>query len=275
MRHGEPKAYFEKARANVDKALDLDETLVEAKLIDGALQFFFEWNWEEADRILEEVLKLDSSLVETHSCYLHSHDARGHIDESLLAVRSALMRQPDSFAIRSELGCASYYAHEFENSLDAYHDVLKDDPNNYKTYWGLGRAYGQLHRYDQAIAALETGLEKGGGQWSVLLSELAHAYASNGEEDKARRILDELKRRENEEHEFVDPYVYAIIYVGLNDNDKVFRQLQRAYEIKSPALPSMNTEPKLAHLRDDPRFQEMIRRLRFQDWRRARAPGND
>jgi tetratricopeptide (TPR) repeat protein len=271
---GGPKAYFKQAKANADKALDLDPTLVEAKIVEGLLEYFFYWNWENAQAALDEALRLDSSLVESHPCYLHCMDALGRTDQSLAAVRSALMRQPDSMALRRELGCVYYYAHEFENSLDAYHAVLKDDTDNPQIYFGLGRAYGQLRRYDEAIDALETGRKVDGGNWSGLLSELGYVYARSGQSDKAKRILDELQRRENEEHEFVDPYVYAMIYVGLDENAKAFQELQRAYEIKSPWLPSLNTEPKFAHLHEDPRFQSLARTLRFRARAKARALNN-
>jgi hypothetical protein len=60
-----------------------------------------------------------------------------------------------------------------------------------------------------------------------------------------------------------------MIYVGLDENEKAFQELHRAYEIKSPWLPSLNTEAKFAHLQEDPRFQSLARTLRFRA--RARA----
>lgn len=57
----------------------------------------------------------------------------------------------------------------------------------------------------------------------------------------------------------------AFPYAGLGDANAVFAQLNRAYARRDPDLPYFNVDPILNECRADPRFIEMLRKLRLQD----------
>ena len=256
-----PVEHFRKARHEIDTALALDPDLPEAKIADGLVKYFYEWDWAGAEQAVEQALLLDPSMVEADACYLHSLDVLGENEDPLQRVQRAVALHPASIAIRSELGCASYYAGQFDKAVDFYSETLKMDPENPMLYWGLGRTRAQQQRWPEALATLRAGQGKPGGDWSGLDAEIAYALARQGRTEEARDIIGHLRAREQKQ--FVDPYLFAMIYAGLGENNEVFKQLELACEKKSPFIPTLPVDPKLLSLHRDPRFRQLLQRLKF------------
>ena len=57
----------------------------------------------------------------------------------------------------------------------------------------------------------------------------------------------------------------AMIYMRLGQKELCFEYLEKAYEERSPRLSLINVEPRLDALRDDPRFQDLLRRMNFPE----------
>ena len=53
----------------------------------------------------------------------------------------------------------------------------------------------------------------------------------------------------------------AVVYAKLGDRDRAIACLERAYAAHSSDMLFVNVEPCFDPLRDDPRFQALIRRL--------------
>ncbi len=54
-----------------------------------------------------------------------------------------------------------------------------------------------------------------------------------------------------------------MIYAGLGEKNQAFTWLEKAYEERASRLIWLKTEPMIDSLRSDPRFGELLRRLRF------------
>ena len=58
----------------------------------------------------------------------------------------------------------------------------------------------------------------------------------------------------------VSPYRIALVYAGLNENDKAFEWLQKAIEVRDERLVRVKVDPQLYSLHADPRFHEVVLR---------------
>ena len=74
-------------------------------------------------------------------------------------------------------------------------------------------------------------------------------------------MLDELLTRSGQR--FVPPYHIALVYHGLGENDKALTWLKKGYEIRDPKMAFLKVEPKWNDLRSDPRFEELMKKMRF------------
>ena len=77
---------------------------------------------------------------------------------------------------------------------------------------------------------------------------------------EALRILNELKAKSQQEP--VSAFSFAIIYLGLRENDQAFAWLEKTYENRELiALSSLKLDPLWDPLRSDPRFADLMRRI--------------
>jgi tetratricopeptide repeat protein len=91
-------------------------------------------------------------------------------------------------------------------------------------------------------------------------SGLAHAYAATGQKANAEKILRELLQESRTR--YVSPYMIATICAGLGDKDRAFEFLEKAYQERSPDIPSfIKADLRIDTLRCDPRFQDLLRHV--------------
>jgi tetratricopeptide (TPR) repeat protein/predicted Ser/Thr protein kinase len=257
----DPAVHLPKAKALVREALRRDETLVEALLVDGAVKFFFDWDWTGSETALKHGVLLDPSALENHACYLHSLETVGRVEEALHTVKLASAQHPNSIAIQSELGCAAYYAGRLEEAAAYWKQALANDPENSYLHWGVGRTLAQLGRFGEAEAVLQAGQKKPGGEWSAIVAELAYLLGRTHRSEQARALIATLQTRSA--NEYVDPYLLAMAYAGVGDIDEIFRHLDRAIAGRSSWIPSLPVDPKFTPFREEPRFTALLEKLKL------------
>ena len=97
------------------------------------------------------------------------------------------------------------------------------------------------------------------GRRSLSIGILGHAQALSGDEDGARKALDELLARRKEQ--YVSAYDIAIIHAGLDQRDEALGWLETASEERNGWLVFLKVEPRFENLRSDERFAATIERL--------------
>jgi len=93
------------------------------------------------------------------------------------------------------------------------------------------------------------------GIWAIQ----AYVYGRSGQQVEARRALEkwqQLNRRRQ-----MDPAATALAYVGMDAKDEAFAWLQRAYSEHSNVLAALKVDPIYDALRNDSRFQVLLRRV--------------
>jgi hypothetical protein len=86
-------------------------------------------------------------------------------------------------------------------------------------------------------------------------------YAVTGKRSEALKLTDELKQLSA--RKYVPATSVALIYAGLGDKDQAFEWLERAYDQHAFQLQWITLEPRFDDLRSDPRFQDLLRRMRI------------
>jgi len=120
----------------------------------------------------------------------------------------------------------------------------------------------RLGPYEEAIAELQKGLTLSGGE-SEMAGALGHAYALAGKRGEAEKALVELNERSTQQ--YVAPFDVAVIYVGLGAMSPTFEWLDKAYEDHSTWLTYIKVDPRFDSIRDDPRYRDLLRRMRLPE----------
>jgi hypothetical protein len=93
----------------------------------------------------------------------------------------------------------------------------------------------------------------------LMCAALAHTFGAAGRTKEAFQMLADLT--ELAKQKYVSPYFLAGIHAGLGENDRAIEYLERCYEEHSHWLLYLHLDPSLDSLRDDLRFQELLRRV--------------
>jgi hypothetical protein len=70
---------------------------------------------------------------------------------------------------------------------------------------------------------------------------------------------------ERSSHEFVSPAEIAILYFTLEDKDKGFMWLEKAFEQLDYNLTFLKTNPFYDNIRSDPRFKAILKKMNLDE----------
>ncbi len=253
-----PTEAYPKAKAAARKALELDPTLGEAHTsLAGALQDY-DWDWPEVEREHKQAVELSPGYATAHQWYGNYLNMMGRFEEAQAQIRQARDLDPLSLIINCNLAWAYHFARNDDLALEELRKTKDMDPNFYWTHLALGRVYVQKKMYADAISSLERATELSGGN-TMVLSELGHAYAVAGKRGDAQRILAKLQQASRQR--YVSAYDVGLIYVGLGQTEEAMRWLEKAYREHCRSLQFSGVEPRLDPLRNQVRFQELLKQL--------------
>lgn len=251
-----PGVCYPLAQLAVSRALELDLNLAEGYVALGRIKHEYEWDWEGAEQAFQRAIELNPNLAVAHAHYaafLGGRERRQALDEISLA--QAL--DPLSLLYPTIKGHLLFTQRRYPEAISVLSRVLETDPAYYTAGWFLGMAYEQLGAYDEAIAVLER--VKLASNLVHILPHLGHAYAVANRRAEAEQVLAELLLQAANTH--VSPFAFVHIYTGLGKIDQAFEWLEKAYEARDPKLSYLKVHPRWDRLRQDARFDDLLRRL--------------
>ena len=249
-----------RAEAAALKALEIDDALGEAHLALGSVRWA-QWDWEGARKEFERAIELKPSYGEAHHLYAHYLWAVGRAEEGLSENRRYLELDPLWPRPYECMGYHLMMARQFDNAIDLFEKALEIDPTYFFAHANLGDAYVQQDRLEEAAASYRAAIGLSEDPMSQVPLSLAYIEAVSGNGREAEEILDRL---ESEGAGF-SPAVLAMVYGALGDTDEAFDRLEQAYQQKDWMLTFINNHPWFDALRDDPRFQDIVRRMDFTE----------
>jgi adenylate cyclase len=256
-----PAEAFQKARAAVLKALQLDPTLAEAHASMAYVKTYYDWNWTGAEEEFRKALELDPNYADAHHSYSRLLASLGRMEEARAELKRARELDPLSLWIQANAGVISYFGRQYHQAIQELRQINRQDPNLDVPYWGLGLCYEQLGMYDEAVTQLQKAIDLS-GRGANGIASLGHAYGLAGRRGEALKILLELQERAK--RSYVSSYQIALIHLGLHQNDQAMEQLEKAFKERSTLLVYVGMDPRFDPLRSDPRFEDLLRRIGLQ-----------
>ncbi len=253
-----------KAKSAAQKALELDEKLAEAHIALGRIKQLHEWDWQGAEGAFRRGIELNPNATFPRILYANYLTALGRFEESIVIGKRTLEIDPLSPAAYNEYGWALEYAGRDEEALEQYRKGLELDPDFAQSHGVLASFYLRKGLVEKAIIHTEKEENSlGETRPPPPLGLVGNVYARAGRRVDALRILNELKRRAKSEH--VPAMALAHIYLGLGEYEVALELLERAYEERFIGLVWLKVGRRYDPLRDDPRFQALLRRMNFPE----------
>jgi eukaryotic-like serine/threonine-protein kinase len=257
-----PMQAYPRAKELALKAMSLDDTLSAPHVQLATIKLHHEWDWDGAEAEFKRAIELSPSDAAAHHIYAHHLLALGRLDESVRETRLAAELDPLNPQFATCVGWHCLYARQYDAAVDQCLSIIRDKRAVNLTYYYLGRVYARQGKLDEAIAALQTAVEKSGG-WNSILATLGYALARAGKRDEALQVLEKLEERA--ETRYVSAMDVAVVYAGLNDADHVFEWLDKAFRERSTWLVHIAWDERFLELRSDPRFPALLRRIGLPD----------
>ena len=249
-----------KARAAAVRALELDPTLAEAQTSLATEKFNYEWDWSGAAQGFERAIGLNPSYATAYQRYSLYLIAIGRAQDSFAQIQKARELDPLSLSINFSLGWRLYMARQYDAAITQLKDTLEMDPSYELPHLVAGQAYEQKGNYALAIPELRKAVELSRGT-PLMVSALAHAYARSGNRAEAEKLLAQLQAKSM--NQYVSPYYFAIVCVGLGRTEEALDWLEKAFGDRSNGLVFLKVEPELDDLRSNSRFIALQQKLEF------------
>jgi DNA-binding winged helix-turn-helix (wHTH) protein/TolB-like protein len=232
-------------------AVELDDTLSEAHMSLAYVKEY-KWDWAAAEREHKRSLELNPYSAVAHQAYTYYLVDVGRLDEALvIAERAEKLYEVNP---RPLVGYVYFHKRQFDKAIELF---LLNPPGQ---KFLLAHAYLAKGMRKEAVAQMQTVRDNDNASvsWGGH-PMLAHTYALVGKRDEAMRILNEQK--ELAQRRYISPYNFAIIYLGLGDQDRAFEYLERAYAEHPQTLVHLKSQPMFDSLRSDPRYTELLRKM--------------
>ncbi len=260
------KERFPKARAAAIKALEIDETLGEAHTALAEVEVDA-WNWSVAERGFKRAIELSPNYPTARHWHAELLSRLGRHDEAIREMKRAQELDPLSLIINAMVGHTLMMARRYDEAIEQFKKTLEMDPNfNLARIW-LARAYTYKGMYEEAITEREKRIDGPGGNPDNRatqiqnFAELKAAYRKSGAKGFWEKRL-EIQKQNQAQGGSDRPFVMAEIYANLGDKDQALEWLEKVIEERG-GDGYIKVDPALDQLRDDPRFQELLRRVGF------------
>jgi len=269
-----PRTALEQARQAADRSLELDPNQAEGYLAMGDVSRMLYRDWSRAESCYARAITLNPSYEGARRSRAMMLSALGRHEEALRESERAVELDPFCLVMASSAAWMHYAAGDYKAAIARCRHTIDMDPEYLPARRILGAAYLQAGLFKDAIAALEDAAAIGSGD-PVVLAWLAHAKGVTRAPEYARDLLVRVHALEKVRH--VPAYHLALAYIGLDDVDKAFELLERAYAECDPVLPGVSVEPRFDPLRGDFRYRDLLARLDMPSIRdsglRLRHPG--
>lgn len=252
-----PREVFPKAKAAALKALQLDSGSAEAHTSLAYVEFWYDWDWQGAEKEFRQALNLNPGYATAHQWYAEFLRTMGRQEEAMAENRKALELDPLSLIINMESGLPYYLERRQDEAIDYYEKTLDMNANFGLAHCVLAWSYDAKGDYTAALSELAKARQLDDS--APVLASLGHAYAAIGRTREADDILAELRRRGKSR--YVSPFYSALIYAGLHHNQRALDALDEAYAHHDWVLLWINVGLMMEPLRSEPRFLDLLQRL--------------
>ena len=251
-----PAEAIAKSKSAGQKAIEIDDTLVEARHSICMGIFWHDWDWAAAEKECLRAIEIDPDNSDSHGHYAMILSSTGRHEEALAEARKSRELDPLNLAQSALEGQFLLHAGQVDEALERLRKTSELEPNFWMPHLIAASAYIEKGMYAEAIAESRKEYELSGGN---IFPYGIYAMARSGKRDEARAELNELLILSATK--YVSPYNIALIYNALDERENALDWLEKGYENRDPKMTYLKVEPKWNNLRNEPRFVDLMKRM--------------
>jgi eukaryotic-like serine/threonine-protein kinase len=246
-----------KIRSAVQRALEIDPGLGEAHAALGVVKEEVDWDWAGAEAEYHKAIELNPNDAVSHHFYSLLLEILIRLPESMAENQKALALDPASPQVNAnEAGILSDMG-RYDEAIKKLNSFIAANPE-FPPYWGTrALVYWHQGNLDAWAADRVMAMKTSGRQ------DKAEAFAAGYRKAKLKGACTAMIEllRDKSRTEYVSPYEIAVEYALMNDRDRTFEWLEKAYAEHSGRMEYIKVEDFLQPFHSDPRYQDLLRRM--------------
>ena len=250
-----PSEAYRKAKAAIQKALELDETDWEAHSALAGFLTWSDWEWTAAEREWKRLVELNPNNAEALSRYSNFLMNVGRPAEAIALSERAMELDPFNVKNQGFHALVLLYARRYDDVIAVTRETLRMQPDEWVSLNTLYEALFLAGKHDEALAWDRERYAADGE-----LSEALERGFSEAGYTGARKRMAEVWTARFGKPGGVRAWDLALAWVFAGDREGALQWLERAYQERDPNLPYIG-KPTFDSLRSDPRFQDLVRRV--------------
>ena len=255
-----PKEGYALAKGFATLALKNDDSLAEAHTSLASIKAVTDWDWQGAENEYRRAIELNPRYATAHHWYATQLLLQGKLDQALQEIKKAQQLDPLSLGINKDFSVILLYAGDYDKALEQCRKTLEIEP-----HFGVMSTYiAQIYELQQKYAEATAELEKAHAADPIdseITYALGQAYALIGKKNEALKISNDLNQP-GKENVFL-PKEAAYLYALLGEKERAVAILQKAAEDHYLPVAEINTDPRFAELRKDPRLLEILQKIKL------------
>ncbi len=249
--------FMPKARVAALRALELDGTLSEAHTSMGLIAEAYDYDWQAAEREFRRAIELNPDYATAHQWYAEYLCWHGRFDEALAESERARQLDPLSVIIASDYAAILYDSRQYDRAIAQWQTVLEMDPSDGRTRAGIAFALMEEGKFADALALEEQTDPPGPWNWAYK----AYLYNRWGRTTEARQAQAKFAELAPKLAIAQQAWLFVLAYGGTEQQDDAIALLQKVLAAHSYNPGAIKVDPRYDPLRNDPRFQDLMRRL--------------
>jgi serine/threonine-protein kinase len=238
------------------RAVALDEDSITAHDALSSYLTWYEWDWAGAEPHWRKTIELDPNDATNQASYSHFLAVTGRLDEAVIHIEVAVKLDPFNELILGFYAAVLNFVSRYEEAAAAARKALSLQPDSPIAISQLDIALFMLGRHDEILALRR----KNYAADPERLAALERGYTEAGFKGAMRRVADLLAARYEKSRSRTGTVGLAMTYLKAGDKDKAMDWLEKAFEDRDGNLPYIG-RPIWDPLRDDPRFQKLLRKM--------------
>jgi TolB-like protein len=246
-----------KAKALLERALQLDPTLAEAHTTLGIV-CGQEYDFRRAEEEFRKAIELKPSYATAHQWYFWVLHPKLRWDEALKEMEKAVELDPLSPIIIFDLGGYYWARRDWQRAAEKFKIAVElgFELGHYGLFWvyGMMKMYDRMDKEAEAYARY---MQDVAPRFGIYIDAFSAYF--KGDKETVRRLLPELEAHPKETGARATDI--AELHFFLDDVDKGFEWLERAYSQRDYYLLGIQWDWFLDGVRTDPRYLDLLKRL--------------